>query len=191
MQLKQIGWLLGLAATVVTAAPTVGRAQVANGTTGSFSYLFPNQGSTLFGPVAFTVGDGVEGTFNVGNIPFTIDVNAAAQTLTLTANDSGCCTSGATFSGWLIQFNQAVLGGAGTVSLLQTNIFNFGAERISNTASSIAISFGNFLDLRNNRSLVLQLSSPTPVPVPEPHSAALVVVGLSALGVVTRRRRRA
>lgn len=177
---------VALAAAIV--APAAVGAQVATGSTGTFEYRFPDFGTTGFGPVVFTVGDGLElASVNYGNILWSIDLNAAAQTMTITANDAGCCTNAVPFSGWVVQFDQPLLGSAGTVALQSTNIANFGADRVTNTANSIAVSFGSGLDLRDDRFVVLRLSSAS---VPEPHTLALVMAGFTVLGIRVRRQLR-
>lgn len=177
---------LALAAAI--AAPATVQAQIATGTTGSFEYRFPNFGTTGFGPSVFTVGDGLElSSVSYGNILWSIDLNADAQTMTITANDAGCCTNAVDFSGWVVQFDQPLLGAAGSVALQSTNISSFGADRVTNTANSIAVSFGSGLDLRDNRFVVLRLSSAS---VPEPHALALVMVGFAGLAIRARRKAR-
>lgn len=155
-----------------------------NGWQGEFAINFPTVNDTIGGPATFTVGSGIEGNINAGNIDFTLDI--ATNQILLGFNDSNCCTSNAVFAGPVITFNN-VLESLTSVTLIGTNILNFNASNISFNGNQIFINIANGYDLSNNRNVQLLISTS---PVPENTVFSMMLFGTAIFLTVLRRKRK-
>lgn len=174
--------LLSLFFITLMMISNLGHATNLNGWQGEFWIKYPTVNDSIGGPVSFSVGNDVEANISAGNIDFSL--NISSEYILLNFNDGGCCTSNATFGGPVISFINP-FENISSISLVDTDILNFTSANITFSNSEIFINIANGLDLSNNRTLQLLVSTS---PVPEPQMLSLITVGFGLLGLVLRRK---
>lgn len=147
--------------------------------------LTPNAGYTLGGPVRVTLGNFA--FFEVGgattNISIAGDVslNGAPPTTLSGLLDFQITSSGST----------PVSHVGGYLFLDQTyNPGAFNSLEVTNASITLSAANGTFSQIIANPQNKLEISFTAP-PVPEPETAAMLLVGLVAVGWITQRRRSA
>jgi hypothetical protein len=175
-----------MAGAMLIAASAVSAATL-DGASFQVDYLYPDTGSVYGGangPIAGTVGAGVDATINVeGVTDIALDFDGLSLDVTLTTVLSNPTWTGAPFNGLRISFTD-LPSDFTAFSLVDSS---FGPITTSFSGTDLFINWNGASYVNgSNAAFAMDLAAPVPVPAALP----MLLAGIAALGALHQRQKR-